>query len=153
MRYVLEGSVRKRGARLRISGQLIDAGTAAHIWADRFDGALDDMFDLQDKVTRQVVGAITPELDRAEMERASRRSTGNIDAVTAYYRGLPHTEFPTSAESNDCAMQHFSARSRLIRVSRPHMAVLRRAWGGGALTSGPVMSPKTTPSYCGLPIG
>jgi len=107
VRYVLEGSVRKRGARLRISGQLIDAGTAAHIWADRFDGALDDMFDLQDKVTRQVVGAITPELDRAEMERASRRSTGNIDAVTAYYRGLPHTEFPTSAESNDCAMQHF----------------------------------------------
>jgi TolB-like protein len=107
VRYVLEGSVRRAGARLRISGQLIDAGTAAHIWADRFDGMLDDMFDLQDKVTRQVVGAITPELDRAEMERASRRSTGNIDAVTAFYRGLPHTEFPTSAENNDSAMQEF----------------------------------------------
>jgi TolB-like protein len=107
VRYVLEGSVRRAGARLRISGQLIDAGTAAHIWADRFEGMLDDMFDLQDKVTRQVVGAITPELDRAEMERASRRSTGNIDAVTAFYRGLPHTEFPTSAENNDSAMQDF----------------------------------------------
>jgi TolB-like protein len=107
VRYVLEGSVRRAGARLRISGQLIDVGTAAHLWADRFDGALDDMFDLQDKVTRQVVGAITPELDRAEMERAGRRSAGNIDAVTAFYRGLPHTEFPTSAENNDSAMQDF----------------------------------------------
>src|SRR5262249_51593508 len=61
VRYVLEGSVRKAGARLRISGQLIDAATAAHLWADRFDGALDDIFDLQDKVTEQVVGAIAPE--------------------------------------------------------------------------------------------
>jgi hypothetical protein len=68
---------------------------------------LDDMFDLQDKVTRYVIGAIAPELDRAEMERASRRSCGNIDAVTAFYRGLPHTEFPTSAENNDSAMRDF----------------------------------------------
>jgi TolB-like protein len=107
VRYVLEGSVRKAGARLRITGQLIDAETGAHIWADRFDGALDDFFDLQDKVTRQVVGAIAPELDRAEVERASRRPNGNIDVVTAFYRGLPHTEFPTSAENNDSAMRDF----------------------------------------------
>ena len=107
VRYVLEGSVRRAGARLRVSGQLIDAVTAAHVWADRFDGTLDDMFELQDKVTRQVVGAIMPELDRAEMERASRRPAGNIDAVTAFYRGLPHTEFPTSAENNDSAMLDF----------------------------------------------
>jgi TolB-like protein len=107
VRYVLEGSVRRSGARLRISGQLINAGTAAHIWADSFDGRLEDIFDLQDKVTRQVVGAIAPELDRAEMERAGQRSGGNIDAVTAFYRGLPHTEFPTSAENNDSAMCDF----------------------------------------------
>ncbi|MGH6751593.1 MAG: winged helix-turn-helix domain-containing protein, partial [Bradyrhizobium sp.] len=96
VRYVLEGSVRKAGNRLRISGQLIDVATGAHLWADRFDGTLEDVFDLQDKVTQQVVGAIAPEVDRAERERASRRSVGNIDAVAAYYRGLHHVEFPTS---------------------------------------------------------
>ena len=71
VRYVLEGSVRKAGGRLRITGQLIDVTTSAHLWADRFDGALEDIFDLQDKVTQQVVGAIAPELERAEIERAS----------------------------------------------------------------------------------
>ena len=72
VRYVLEGSVRKTGARLRITGQLIDAATGAHLWADRLDGVLEDIFGLQDKVTLHVVGAIAPELDRAEIERASR---------------------------------------------------------------------------------
>ena len=70
VRYVLEGSVRKAGDRVRITGQLIDAATGAHLWADRFDGALDDIFDLQDRVTQLVMGAIAPELDRAEIERA-----------------------------------------------------------------------------------
>jgi TolB-like protein len=125
VRYLLEGSVRKAGARLRITGQLIDAETAAHIWADRFDGALDDVFDLQDRVTRQVVGSIAPELDRAEMERAGRQSGSNIDAVTAFYRGLPHTEFPTSAENNDSAMRDFK---RAIALD-PNLAC---AYGGVA---------------------
>jgi TolB-like protein/class 3 adenylate cyclase len=107
VRYVLEGSVRKTGARVRISGQLIDAGTSAHLWAERFDGALEDLFDLQDKVTQQVIGAIAPEVDRAEIERARRRAVANIDAVTAYYRGLPHLHFPTSAENNDAALRDF----------------------------------------------
>jgi TolB-like protein/class 3 adenylate cyclase len=107
VRYVLEGSVRKAGPRLRITGQLIDVATAGHLWADRFEGALEDIFDLQDKVTQQVIGAIAPELDRAEIERASRKSVGNIDAVTAYYRGLPHANFPTSPEKNDAAMAEF----------------------------------------------
>jgi TolB-like protein len=108
VRYVLEGSMRKVGARLRINGQLIDVATGAHLWADRFDGALEDIFDLQDKVAQQVVGAIAPEVDRAEIERASRRSVGSIDAVTAYYRGLHHTEFPTSPENNDAALREFN---------------------------------------------
>src|SRR5262245_40626389 len=62
VRYVLEGSVRKAGNRLRISGQLIDAETGAHLWADRFDGDVEDVFDLQDRVTARVVGAIAPKL-------------------------------------------------------------------------------------------
>src|SRR6185437_6681228 len=69
--------------------------------ADRFDGALDDIFDLQDSVTQLVVGAISPELDRAEIERARRRPSGNIDAVTEAYRGLPHVHWPTTPETND----------------------------------------------------
>jgi adenylate cyclase len=107
VRYVLEGSVRKAGGRVRITGQLIDATTGAHLWADRFDGALDDVFDLQDKVTQQVVGAIEPELDRAEIARASRKPIGNIDAITEFYRGLPHVNWPTGPENNDAALQHF----------------------------------------------
>ena len=107
VRYVLEGSVRKAGGRVRIAGQLIDAATGAHLWADRFDGALDDIFALQDSVTQLVVGAISPELDRAEIERARRRPSGNIDAVTEVYRGLPHIHWPTSPENNDAALQHF----------------------------------------------
>jgi TolB-like protein/class 3 adenylate cyclase/tetratricopeptide (TPR) repeat protein len=107
VRYVLEGSVRKAGSRMRITGQLIDAATGAHLWADRFDGALDDIFALQDSITQLVVGAISPELDRAEIERARRRPSGNIDAVTEVYRGLPHVNWPTSPENNDAALQHF----------------------------------------------
>jgi adenylate cyclase len=107
VRYVLEGSVRKAGSRMRITAQLIDTATGAHLWADRFDGALDDIFDLQDEVTQQVVGAIEPELDRAEIVRASRKPIGNIDAITELYRGLPHVYWPTSPENNDAALQHF----------------------------------------------
>ena len=70
VRYVLEGSVRKAGNRVRITGQLIDAATGAHLWADRFEGTLRDIFDLQDQVTASVVGAIAPRLEQAEIERA-----------------------------------------------------------------------------------
>jgi TolB-like protein len=73
VRYVPEASVRKAGNRLRISGQLIDAGTGAHLWADSFDGALEDTFDLQDQVAASVVGAIAPKLQRAEIEWAKRK--------------------------------------------------------------------------------
>ena len=71
VRYVLEGSVRKAGSRLRIAGQPIDVTTSPHLWGDRFDGSLEDIFDLRDKVTQQMAGAIAPELERAEIERAS----------------------------------------------------------------------------------
>jgi TolB-like protein/class 3 adenylate cyclase len=126
VRYVLEGSVRKASSRVRITGQLIDAISGAHLWGDRFDGDLEDIFDLQDKVTQKVIGAITPELDRAEMERASRRSIGNIDAVTEHYRGLPHAHWPSSPVNNDDAFQHFT---NAIAID----AGFASAYGGAAM--------------------
>jgi TolB-like protein len=88
VRYVLEGSVRKAANRVRITGQLIDATTGAHLWADRFEGSLDDIFELQDQVAERVVGAITPTLERAEMERAQRKPTESLDAYDYYLRGM-----------------------------------------------------------------
>jgi adenylate cyclase len=88
VRYVLEGSVRKAGNRMRITGQLIDATTGAHLWADRFDGKLEDVFDLQDQVTASVVGALGPKLEQAEMERAKRKPTESLDAYDLFLRGM-----------------------------------------------------------------
>src|SRR5215472_9968382 len=88
VRYVLEGSVRKAGNRVRITGQLIDTTTSAHIWADRFDSALDDIFELQDQVASSVAGAIEPKLRRSEIERASRKPTANLTAYDLYLRAL-----------------------------------------------------------------
>jgi adenylate cyclase len=88
VRYVLEGSVRKAGERVRITGQLIDTATGAHIWADRFDAALDDIFALQDQVASNVVGAIEPKLRQSEIERAARKPTASLDAYDLYLRAL-----------------------------------------------------------------
>jgi TolB-like protein/class 3 adenylate cyclase len=88
VRYVLEGSVRKAGNRVRISGQLIDAASGAHLWADRFDSQLDDIFDLQDRVTMNVIGAISPKLERAEIDRAKRKPTESLQAYDYYLRAL-----------------------------------------------------------------
>jgi TolB-like protein/Tfp pilus assembly protein PilF len=88
VRYVLEGSVRKAGSRLRISGQLIDASTGAHLWADRFDGALEDVFELQDQVTERVVAAIAPRLEQAAIDRSSRKTARNLGAYDCYLRSL-----------------------------------------------------------------
>jgi adenylate cyclase len=88
VRYVLEGSVRKSGERVRITGQLIDTATSAHIWADRFDGTLDDIFELQDQVASSVAGVIEPKLRLAEVERATRKPTENLDAYDLYLRAL-----------------------------------------------------------------
>jgi TolB-like protein/class 3 adenylate cyclase/Tfp pilus assembly protein PilF len=87
VRYVLEGSVRKAGNRVRIAGQLIDAASGMHIWADRFDGLLEDIFELQDQVTSNVVGAISPALEQAEIARAKRK-VGDLQAYDYYLRGL-----------------------------------------------------------------
>jgi adenylate cyclase len=88
VRYVLEGSIRKAGNRVRISGQLIDTATSAHIWADRFDGSLDDIFDLQDQVASSVVGAIEPKLRSSEIARATRKPANSLDAYDLYLRAF-----------------------------------------------------------------
>jgi adenylate cyclase len=86
VRYVLEGSVRKAGQRVRITGQLIDAVTGTHLWADRFDGSLEDVFELQDKVAASVAGVIEPALQAAETARSAGRPTADLTAYDLYLR-------------------------------------------------------------------
>ena len=88
VRYVLEGSVRKAGNRVRITGQLIEATTGRHLWADRFDGGLEDVFGLQDQITTSVVGLIAPTLEQAEIERARQKPTDRLDSYDFYLRGM-----------------------------------------------------------------
>jgi TolB-like protein/Flp pilus assembly protein TadD len=88
VRYVLEGSVRKAGDRLRITGQLIEAGTNSHIWADNFDGAVEDIFELQDQITTKVVGLIAPQIEQAEIERAKRKVFADLDSHDYFMRGM-----------------------------------------------------------------
>ena len=107
VRYVLEGSVRKAGNRVRITGQLIDATSGAHLWADRFEGALENVFDLQDNMTSSVVGAIAPRLEQAEIERAKHKPTTSLDAYDYYLRGLSAVH-QWNREANQEALAHFS---------------------------------------------
>jgi len=106
VRYVLEGSVRKAASRVRITAQLIDATTGAHLWADRFDGALENIFELQDQVTERVVGAIAPKLEQAEIARASRKPTGSLDAYDCYLRAHA-TIHPWTRAGNEEALKLF----------------------------------------------
>jgi adenylate cyclase len=97
VRYVLEGSVRKAGNRVRITGQLIDAVTGTHLWADRFDGSLEDVFELQDKIAVSVAGVIEPALQAAEMRRSAARPTTDLTAYDLYLRALA-VFFPITRE-------------------------------------------------------
>jgi tetratricopeptide (TPR) repeat protein len=106
VRYVLEGSARRAGNKLRITGQLIDTATGAHMWADRFDGVLEDIFDLQDQVTISVVGAIAPKLEEAEIERVRRKPTASLDAYDHFLRGMAGLH-RWSREGNEEALAHF----------------------------------------------
>ncbi len=112
VRYVMEGSVRKAGDRVRVTGQLIDTSTGAHIWADHFDGDLEDVFDLQDQVTASVIGAIAPRLERAEIERAKRKPTESLDAYDYFLRGMACVHQWTR-EANNEALDYFALAIRL----------------------------------------
>jgi TolB-like protein len=131
VRYVLEGSVRKAGGRVRITGQLIDAETGAHLWADRFDGSLEDVFELQDQVAISVAGVIEPTLQAAEMRRSVARQTTNLTAYDLYLRAVA-TYFPATKES---ALKTLSLLEQAIAID-PHYgralswaAVCNRALG------------------------
>lgn len=112
VRYVLEGSVRKAGGKVRITGQLIDSETGAHLWADRFDGLTEDVFELQDDVTKKVVAAIAPRVEQAEIARVKRRRPGNSHAYDCYLRGLACLS-PVTVESLGQALRLFREASVL----------------------------------------
>jgi adenylate cyclase len=127
VRYVLEGSVRKAGSRVRITGQLIDTSSGTHLWADRFDGPLEDIFELQDQMTSNVVGAIAPKLFQAEIDRANRKPTENLDAYDFYLRGLAGVH-QYSKEGNNAALPTYIVPSNSTPTS------LRRLdWQRGAM--------------------
>jgi adenylate cyclase len=89
VRYVLEGSVRHAGEQLRVTGQLVEAETGSHVWADRFDGVMADVFELQDQITTAVAGVLEPRVRRAEIERALRKPTADLTAYDLYLRAMP----------------------------------------------------------------
>jgi TolB-like protein/Tfp pilus assembly protein PilF len=106
VRYVLEGSVRKSEKLVRIAGQLIDTATGAHLWADRFEGELENIFDVQDQVTERVVGAIAPKVEEAEIERTKHKPTDSLDAYDHFLRGMASLHKWTR-EGNYDALSHF----------------------------------------------
>jgi pentatricopeptide repeat protein len=115
VRYVLEGSVRKAGGRVRITAQLIDASIGSHLWADRFDGSLDDVFELQDQVAASVAGVIEPTLQAAEIRRSSERPTNDLTAYDLYLRALAHV----TARERDRLAHAFDLLGRAIERD-PH---------------------------------
>jgi TolB-like protein len=137
VRYVLEGSVRKAGNRVRITGQLIDTTTGANIWAERFDGALDDIFELQDQVASSVAGAMEPKLRQSEIERASRKPTVNLTAYDLYLRALAQSYRLTEegvAEAVVLARQALDSSYAPAAALVGWCRVLQRVRGWGALS-------------------
>jgi hypothetical protein len=96
-----KGSVRRSENRIRMTGQLVDASTGTHLWADRFEGTLDDIFELQDQIATSIVGAIASQLERAEIEHARRKPTGNLSAYDNYLRAMPHLHRGTREAINE----------------------------------------------------
>jgi TolB-like protein/Flp pilus assembly protein TadD len=109
VRYVVEGSVRQSENRIRITGQLVDASTGIHLWADRFEGRFDDIFELQDQIATSIVGAIASQLERAEIERARRKPTGNLSAYDNYLRAMPHLHRGTREAINEALPLFYKA--------------------------------------------
>jgi TolB-like protein/tetratricopeptide (TPR) repeat protein len=120
VRYVLEGSVRKAANRVRITGQLIDVATGAHLWADRFDGGLEDIFDLQDEITASVVSAMGPKLEQAEIERAKRKPTESLDSYDYLLRGMASVYKWTNNDIGDALKLFYQAIERDPDFSMPH---------------------------------
>lgn len=120
VRYVLEGSLRKVANRVRITGQLIDATTGANIWSERFEGEMDDIFDLQDRMTENVVGAIAPWLERAEIERAKHKPTESLSAYDYYLRAMANLQFGTREAVDEALRLLYEAIGRDPEYAAPY---------------------------------
>jgi len=128
VRYVVEGSVRKAGDRVRVTGQLIDAETGAHLWADRYDRDLADIFAIQDELTQHVVGAIEPEILMGEGRRAVRRPTENLDAYECHMRGMWHHTQGTAEDLTEAIRWYRQAIALDPGFGRAHMLLARSVW-------------------------
>jgi TolB-like protein len=120
VRYVLEGSVRKLGGKVRVSGQLIEAASGYHLWADRFDGDVADIFELQDQIVTRVVGAIAPQLEKAEIERAKHAATEDLAAYDLYLRGLAHWNRWTRDDNAEALRLFYAAIDKDRDYSTPY---------------------------------
>jgi adenylate cyclase len=124
VRYVLEGSVRKAAGRVRITGQLIDAETGSHLWADRFEGNLEDVFELQDQVTASVVGELITQVQFAETQRAHRKPTNSLDACECHLRGMAQV-WRWTKDNIEAALAYF-----LKAIELEENFALAYAWAG-----------------------
>jgi TolB-like protein/class 3 adenylate cyclase len=136
VRYLLEGSVRKAGQRVRIATQLIDAEAAGHLWAERFEGSLADVFDVQDQITAGVVGAIEPTLRKAEIARSKRKRPDDLDAYDLYLRAVAHM-YEVTPEARVTALEFIGRALRIDPAyAEPHGVAAwcyfaRSLWEGG----------------------
>jgi TolB-like protein len=128
VRYVLEGSVRKAGQRMRISGQLVECQSGAHLWADRFDGTLADVFDLQDQITTNVVAAIAPRLDRAEVERARSKRMNDLTAYDCFLRGFAFFSLGTREALSDAIRLWYRAIELDPDLATPYGMIALAYW-------------------------
>jgi TolB-like protein len=146
VRYVLEGSVRKAANRLRITGQLIDASDGVNIWADRFEGALENVFDLQDEVTASVVGAMSPKIEQAEIQRAKRKPTGSLDAYDYCLHGMATDhDWIREANNNEALRLFYKAIESMVPLRRPEDRGQRKA----CETDRDVLDPRHGPTSVG----
>ena len=122
---MLEGSVRKSGLKVRITGQLIDAASGTHLWADRFDGSLEDIFVLQDQVATSVVGLITPRVEQAEIERIKRKPTEKLDAYDLYLQALAELYRLSKASISEALRLFDLAIERDPRFALPYAMAAR----------------------------
>jgi adenylate cyclase len=126
IRYVVEGSVRRGGERIRITGQLIDAETGNHLWAERYDRKLEDMFAVQDEVTEAIVAAIAPEIGEVERKRAQRKAPDNLDAWDLYQRGLA-AYYSSTEEGLRLAIEQFDRVNEVDPTFAPAYAMAANA--------------------------
>jgi adenylate cyclase len=126
VRYILEGSVRRGGARIRITGQLIHAESGNHLWANRYDRELEDIFAVQDEVTAAIIAAIAPEIGNVERERSLRISPNNIDAWGLYQRGLS-AYYASTGEGHRSAIELFDRTNDIDPNFAPAFAMAATA--------------------------